>query len=364
MALHTAMYACGPAGTLRGCLLKLLATTSPGYRTLSNILERCRTIGDSHELTRVRAARHRSDMERLQRRFNVRTRCRWRRGAEPGSSNPLPRTDVGNGLFPIHSRGLPTAHLRGRERALEPFGLTGRRAEWIALASLHGGVFTRAQLSDWLGASRFKVLRLVQALTARRIATEETVRGLRVCRVCARGIYQALGAEDIRHRRITSTEVVVRRLLSFDYVIEHPGLPYVGCTSAGGGVRSRSQRGVHVGRVSDAHSLRSHRARNRTCRFPARQGPHVHPDFWGALEAPPLVRTILGGRSDANIRFRDLCALMRYLGFEERVRGSHHLFDRVGIVEIVNLQSQGGHAKPDQVRQIRRLILKYKLGAD
>ncbi len=77
-----------------------------------------------------------------------------------------------------------------------------------------------------------------------------------------------------------------------------------------------------------------------------------------------LVRTILGGRSDANLRFSDLCALMRYLGFEERVRGSHHLFDREGIVEIVNLQSRSGHAKPYQVRQIRRLILKYKLGAD
>lgn len=75
-----------------------------------------------------------------------------------------------------------------------------------------------------------------------------------------------------------------------------------------------------------------------------------------------LVRTILGGRSDANIRFDELRALMRYLGFEERVRGSHHLFDKEGIVEIVNLQSRGGHAKP--VRQVRRLILKYKLGAD
>ncbi len=86
------------------------------------------------------------------------------------------------------------AHRKGREQALEPFGLTGRRAEWIALASLHGGVFTRAQLSDWLGASRFKVLRLVQALTERRLATGETVGGLKVCRVCARGIYRALGA--------------------------------------------------------------------------------------------------------------------------------------------------------------------------
>ena len=44
-----------------------------------------------------------------------------------------------------------------------------------------------------------------------------------------------------------------------------------------------------------------------------------------------LVRTILLGRSDANIRFSDLRALMRYLGFQERVRGSHHLFDKEGI---------------------------------
>ena len=36
------------------------------------------------------------------------------------------------------------AHLRGRERALASFGLTGRRAEWIALARLHGGVFARS----------------------------------------------------------------------------------------------------------------------------------------------------------------------------------------------------------------------------
>ena len=77
-----------------------------------------------------------------------------------------------------------------------------------------------------------------------------------------------------------------------------------------------------------------------------------------------LVWTILRGRSDANIRFEELRALMRYLGFDERVRGSHHLFDREGIVEIVNLQSRGGQAKPYQVRQMRRLILKYRLGAE
>ena len=77
-----------------------------------------------------------------------------------------------------------------------------------------------------------------------------------------------------------------------------------------------------------------------------------------------LLQTILDGRSDANIRFSDLRTMMGYLGFEERIRGSHHLFDKDGVVEVVNLQGRGGHAKPYQVRQVRRLILKYKLGGN
>ena len=70
---------------------------------------------------------------------------------------------------------------------------------------------------------------------------------------------------------------------------------------------------------------------------------------------------ILGGRSDTNIRFGDLCALLRSLGFIERTRGSHHIFRRRGVIERINLQREGSHAKPYQVRQIRRVILKYKL---
>ena len=77
-----------------------------------------------------------------------------------------------------------------------------------------------------------------------------------------------------------------------------------------------------------------------------------------------LMRTIPRRRSDANIRFKDLRTLTRYLGFEERVCGSHHLFDKEDIVDIVNLQRHGGHTKHYQVRQVSQLILKYKLGAD
>lgn len=39
-----------------------------------------------------------------------------------------------------------------------------------------------------------------------------------------------------------------------------------------------------------------------------------------------LLQTILRGQSDANIRFAELCALLQHMGFEERIRGSHHIF--------------------------------------
>ena len=123
------------------------------------------------------------------------------------------------------------AHLQGREQALEPFGWTGRRAKWIALACLHGGVFTRAQWTSFLGCHHEHVRRAVHALVAQGAAIEENPPGIagigRVCRIHRRGIYRALDAEDIRHRRIASKEVLMRRLLAFDYVLDHPQLPWL-----------------------------------------------------------------------------------------------------------------------------------------
>ena len=77
-----------------------------------------------------------------------------------------------------------------------------------------------------------------------------------------------------------------------------------------------------------------------------------------------LLQRILGGRSDASIRFDDLRSLLRNLGFTERVRGSHHIFRREGVAEKINLQRDDGHAKPYQVRQVRRVVLKHKLEED
>ena len=71
---------------------------------------------------------------------------------------------------------------------------------------------------------------------------------------------------------------------------------------------------------------------------------------------------VLRAAADANIEFADLCALMTALGFEERVRGDHHIFSKTGIPEIINLLPRESKAKPYQVRQVRNLITKHRIG--
>lgn len=75
-----------------------------------------------------------------------------------------------------------------------------------------------------------------------------------------------------------------------------------------------------------------------------------------------LLKRILSGRSDANIPFEQTRALLRYLGFSERIVGSHHVFAREDIPERPNLQPTGeAKVKPYQARQLRKLLVKYGL---
>ena len=74
------------------------------------------------------------------------------------------------------------------------------------------------------------------------------------------------------------------------------------------------------------------------------------------------LRRLLSGTSDAGLRFDDLCVLLESLGFEKRVRGSHHLFRKAGVEERIILQREGNNARPYQVKQVRAVVLKHKLG--
>ena len=75
-----------------------------------------------------------------------------------------------------------------------------------------------------------------------------------------------------------------------------------------------------------------------------------------------LLEKILRGTSDTNIPFSGFCQLIRNMGFDERIRGDHHIFTKDSVEEILNLQPKGSKTKPYQVKQVRNLILQYKLG--
>ena len=123
---------------------------------------------------------------------------------------------------------VPT--LQDRAGQLAPLGWTGREAEWLALVALHSGAFTRAQCGVYFqaGDDRKRLLRFVRALIEKHLAIEDArpifPGGARAVLLTGKPIYQALGIPDVRHRRskAATTIVLMRRLLSLDYIIERP----------------------------------------------------------------------------------------------------------------------------------------------
>ena len=67
------------------------------------------------------------------------------------------------------------------------------------------------------------------------------------------------------------------------------------------------------------------------------------------------------GTQDSNIRFADLQKLLKILGFSCRVKGDHFIYYKPEIEEIINLQPEGNKAKAYQIKQVRYVILKYKM---
>ncbi|BAU55276.1 type II toxin-antitoxin system HicA family toxin [Mucilaginibacter gotjawali] len=74
---------------------------------------------------------------------------------------------------------------------------------------------------------------------------------------------------------------------------------------------------------------------------------------------------LLSGNADNNFSFDDLRNILYHFDFIERTTGgSHRIFYKDGIEEIINIQPIGGKAKPYQVKQVRQIILKYKMITD
>ena len=77
-----------------------------------------------------------------------------------------------------------------------------------------------------------------------------------------------------------------------------------------------------------------------------------------------LLWRILSGSNDRNISFVELCSVLGRLGFDCRVKGDHFIYSKDGVAEIINIQPDKGKAKPYQVKQVREIILRYRMGED
>ena len=129
----------------------------------------------------------------------------------------------------VETRPVTVPTLKDRAATLAPLGWTGREAEWLALVALHSGVFTRSQWRHFFGDPyRELVKRFVRALVEKKLAIEDErpifPGGARAVLLTGKPIYRALGIPDVRHRRSrnAATQVLMRRLLSLDYIIERP----------------------------------------------------------------------------------------------------------------------------------------------
>ncbi len=122
-------------------------------------------------------------------------------------------------------------HLAGRDAALRELGYRDWEAAWLTLVCLHSGVFTRPQVtahhSVTVEAARQFVGRLLDAGVAREHPVPGMDNHLRFTHVFGRGLYRALGIENVRHRRKAEDLVLFRRLLSLDHVVRHPDLPWL-----------------------------------------------------------------------------------------------------------------------------------------
>lgn len=63
-----------------------------------------------------------------------------------------------------------------------------------------------------------------------------------------------------------------------------------------------------------------------------------------------------------NIRFEDICRAAEAFGFcQKGGKGSHRVYSREGVKEILNFQNVQGRAKPYQVRQLLKVVETYAL---
>ena len=122
-------------------------------------------------------------------------------------------------------------NLQDRAAGLAALGWTGRDAEWLAVVCLYSGVFLRSQYLAFIGqTNRAFANRFIQRCGTAAVEQRWNRSRLRLCRIASPRLYQAVGANYVRPRLVASPAVLLCRLLSLDYVLEHQDAPWLATT--------------------------------------------------------------------------------------------------------------------------------------
>ena len=119
-------------------------------------------------------------------------------------------------ILPIHTE------------ALRHFGYTEEEARFLYLVATHSGYFTCQQFLQFIGAKPGKrsVAFAQKVAKKKHASSKEFLRHGRVFHLFSRNLYQAIGRENVRFRRVHSTEYVRTGLIALDFILRNQDFTY------------------------------------------------------------------------------------------------------------------------------------------
>ena len=112
---------------------------------------------------------------------------------------------------------------------LRGLGYTEDEAHFLYLVATHSGYFTCQQFLQFIKTKPGKrsVAFARKVVEKKHATTKEYLRHGRVFHLFSRNLYEAIGRENVRFRRVHSTEYIRTRLIAFDFILRNQNFSYL-----------------------------------------------------------------------------------------------------------------------------------------
>jgi hypothetical protein len=113
--------------------------------------------------------------------------------------------------------------------ALRYFGYTEEESRFLYLVATHSGYFTCQQFLQFIKTKPGKrsVAFARKIVDKKHASSKEYLRHGRVFHLFSRNLYEAVGRENVRFRRVHSTEYIRTRLLALDFILRNQEFTYL-----------------------------------------------------------------------------------------------------------------------------------------